>query len=113
MEALKQASKVPKKSLATKVVIALLLLILIMINFVFNTISYLKRKGCIVGTSSSLNYVNSLAGKLDNTLIYYCLQAFSTLLSIHRGYISPMEKNRKRTFKLYRKTEYLSLTDNI
>ena len=71
IEAVKSAlNSVSQKPIATKVIIKLFFLILILNNFVFNGIHYLQKIGCAMGTICAPNYANNFMGKFEKTYIY-------------------------------------------
>ena len=75
IEAAKEVlNSVPKKPIATKVIIKFLFPILTLNNFIFNGIYYLQKLGCALGTICAPNYANIFMGKFERNLIYSCLQ---------------------------------------
>ena len=50
----------PTKTVATKVIITFLSLILILNNFIFNSMNYLQIMGCAMGTNCTPPYANML-----------------------------------------------------
>ena len=70
-------NSVPKKSIATKVIIKFLFLILTLNNFNFNGIHYLPKQGCAMGTICTPSYANIFMGKFERNFMYLCLQTFS------------------------------------
>ena len=79
IEAVKRAlNSVSQKTIATKVIIRFLFLILTLNNFVFNGIHYLQKIRCAMGTTCAPSYVNIFMGKFEKTYIYPYINSFST-----------------------------------
>ena len=70
-------NSVPKKPIATKVIIKFLFLILTLNNFIFYGIHYLQKLGCAMETICAPNYANIFMGKFERNFTYPCLQTFS------------------------------------
>ena len=60
----------PNKTVATKVIITFLSLILTLNNFVFNSINYLHIMGCAMGTICALAFANILMAQFEKQHIY-------------------------------------------
>ena len=58
IEAVKQKSTKSNPGICIKVILTLLKLILTLNNFVFNSINYLQKKGCAMGTKLAPSYAN-------------------------------------------------------
>ena len=71
LQALKEAlDQKQNKSVASKVIVTLMSLILTLNNFVFNDKNYLQVKGCAMGTISAPPYANMFMGKFEESHIY-------------------------------------------
>ena len=55
----------PEKSLATKIVITFLTLILTLNNFMFNCKNYLQIRGCAMGTACAPSYANIFMARFE------------------------------------------------
>ena len=60
----------PEKSLATKIVITFLTLILTLNNFMFNCKNYLQIRGCAMGTACAPSYANIFMARFEQKHIY-------------------------------------------
>ena len=60
----------PNKTVATKVIITFLSLILTLNNFVFNSINYLQIMGCAMGTICAPAYANIFMAQFEKQHIY-------------------------------------------
>ena len=60
----------PNKTVATKVIIMLLTLILNLNNFVFNSITYLQIMGCAMGVICAPAYANIFMAQFKKQHIY-------------------------------------------
>ena len=60
----------PKKTVATKLIITFLSLILTLNNFVFNSINYLQIMGCAMGTICTPAYANIFMAQFEKQHIY-------------------------------------------
>ena len=60
----------PNKTVATKVIITFLCLILTLNNFVFNSTNYLQTMGCAMGTICVPAYANIFKAQFEKQLIY-------------------------------------------
>ena len=60
----------PEKSVATKVIITFLALILTLNNFMFNSKNYLQITGCTMGTAWAPRYANLFMSKFEQKHIY-------------------------------------------
>ena len=64
----------PNKTVATKVIITFLSLILTLNNFVFNSINYLQIMGCAMGTICASAYTNTFMAQFEKQNIYACIR---------------------------------------
>ena len=78
LQALKETlDKKQHKSIATTVIITLMILILTLNNFIFNEKNYVQIKGCAMGTICAPPFANIFMGKFEETFIYPYLQNLS------------------------------------
>ena len=71
-------NSVSQKSIATKVTIKFLFLILTLNNFEFNGIHHLQKIGCAMETICAPNYANTFMGKFEKAYIYPYINLFSS-----------------------------------
>ena len=60
----------PEKSVATKIIITFLALILTLNNFIFNCKNYLQIRGCAMGTACAPSYANIFMARFEEKHIY-------------------------------------------
>ena len=60
----------PEKSVATKIIITFLALILTLNNFIFNCKNYLQIRGCAMGTACTQSYANIFMARFEQKHIY-------------------------------------------
>ena len=65
----------PEKSVAKKVIIAFLALILTLNNFMFNCKNYLQIRGSATGTACAPSYANTLWQDLNRNIFIHLLKA--------------------------------------
>ena len=77
IEAVKQKSTKSNPGICIKVILTLLKLILTLNNFVFNSINYLQKKGCAMGTKCAPSYANIFMGWFEEKFIFPLLTNLS------------------------------------
>ena len=90
IEAVKQKLKKSKPSISIVVILILLNLILPLINFVFDYINYLQKKGCPMGTKYVSNYANIFMGCFEENFVFPLL---TNLSDFYLRHISNLEGN--------------------
>ena len=69
--------KLTKSSTSMKVILSFLKLILLLNNFVFNSINFLKKKGCTMGTKWAPIYANIFMSCFEEKFIFPLLTNLS------------------------------------
>ena len=83
----------PNKTVATKVIIMFLSLILTLNIFVFNSINYLKIMGCAMSTICAPAYANIVMAQFEKQHIYPYIKNINIILVMYRQYIHDMDRS--------------------